>query len=237
MADTIFTQIIPLTAAMALPFPVLKGTRLLLAGKPVAHSMIFIVTWGIACFLALSAAVTWKAFLLDFFGVIATYTLPEKFSGWMHVILGLVFIGLGVRKLRLVMEQNGAPVPQESIEVTAFSIIKSTVKGELFKLKNGLLLLLIIHILFSSEITYSQSLIAAGMISITAMIWVSMPLLVYFWTGRQRDTVLEALKQWLTTNNATLIIFLYLFIGISVLSSGIGALIPELLEVVFEAVA
>jgi len=207
MADTIFTQIIPLTAAMALPFPVLKGTRLLLAGKPVAHSMIFIVTWGIACFLALSVAVTWKAFLLDFFGVIATYTLPEKFSGWMHVILGLVFIGLGVRKLRLVMEQNSAPVPQQSIEVTAFSIIKSTVKGELFKLKNGLLLLLIIHILLSSEITYSRSLIAAGIISITAMIWVAMPLLVYFWTGRQRDTVLEALKQWLTTNNATLIIF------------------------------
>ena len=46
MADTIFSQIIPLTAAMALPFPVLKGTRLLLAGKPVAHSMIFIFTWG-----------------------------------------------------------------------------------------------------------------------------------------------------------------------------------------------
>ncbi|MFC1832468.1 GAP family protein [Thermodesulfobacteriota bacterium] len=106
----------------------------------------------------------------------------------------------------------------------------------MFKLKNGLLLLLIIHILLSSEMTYRQSVIASGMISVTAMIWVSMPLLVYVWTGRQRDAVLEALKQWLIANNATLIIFLYLFIGISVLSSGIGELIPELLEVVFEAV-
>jgi len=236
MPDTIFSQIIPLTAAMAMPFPVLKGTRLLLAGKPVAHSMIFIAAWGSACFLALSAAVIWKALLLELFGVFVNYTLPEEFSGWMHIILGLVFIGLGVKKLKLVIEQNNAPVPQQSSEITVFSIIKSTVKEELLKLKNGLLLLLIIHILLSSEMTYRQSLITSGMVSITAMIWVSMPLLVYFWTGHQRGAVLEALKQWLIANNATLIIFLYLFIGISVLSSGIGELIPELLEVVFEAV-
>lgn len=236
MPDTIFSQIIPLTAAMALPFPVIKGTRLLLAGKPVVHSMIFIASWGIACFLALSAAVIWKALLLEIFGVFVNYTLPEKFSGWMHIILGFVFIGLGIKKFKLVIEQKGTSTPQQSIDITAFSIIKSTLKTELFKLKNGLLLLLIIHILLSSEMTYRQSLIASGMISITAMIWVSMPLLVYIWTGRQRDVVLEALKQWLIANNATLIIFLYLFIGISVLSSGIGELIPELLEVVFEAV-
>ncbi|MFT5702539.1 MAG: hypothetical protein ACI8ZB_005461 [Desulforhopalus sp.] len=42
MAGNIFPQIIPLMAAMALPFPVIKATRLLLAGKPVAHSIFFI---------------------------------------------------------------------------------------------------------------------------------------------------------------------------------------------------
>jgi hypothetical protein len=235
MPDTIFSQIIPLTAAMALPFPVLKGTRLLLAGKPVAHSMIFILTWGITCFLVLSSAVIWKAIILEFFGVFANYTLPEKFSGWVHIILGLLFIGLGVKKLKLGLEQKSAPVVQQSIEITAFFIITSTVKRELFKLKSGLLLLLMIHILLSSEMTYTQSLIASGMISTTAMIWVSMPLLVYFWMGNQRDAALEALKQWLIANNATLIIFIYLFIGISILSSGIEDLIPELLEVVFKA--
>ncbi|MFC1832467.1 hypothetical protein ACFL0S_10675 [Thermodesulfobacteriota bacterium] len=99
MPDTIFSQIIPLTAAMALPFPVIKGTRLLLAGKPVVHSMIFIATWGIACFLALSAAVIWKALLLEIFGVFVNYTLPEKFSGWMHIILGFVFIGASCKTI------------------------------------------------------------------------------------------------------------------------------------------
>lgn len=235
MPDTIFSQIIPLTAAMALPFPVLKGTRLLLAGKPIAHSMIFIFTWGIACFLVLSAAVIWKALILEFFGVFANYHLPEKFSGWVHIILGLAFISLGVKKLKLGIEKRSAPVVQQSIEITAFSIIKSTVKRELFKPKSSLLLLLMIHILLSSEMTYTQLLIASGMISTTAMIWVSIPLLVYFWMGHQRDEVLEALKQWLIANNATLIIFIYLFIGISTLSSGIEDLIPELLEVVFKA--
>ena len=207
----------------------------MLAGKPIAHSMIFILTWGIACFLVLSAAVIWKELILEFFGLFANYNLPEKFSSWVRIILGFVFIGLGVKKLKLGIEQKSDPVAHQSIEITAFSIITSTVKRELFKPKSGLLLLLIIHILLSSEMDYTQSLIASGMISTTAMIWVSMPLLVYFWVGRQRDEVLEALKQWLIANNATLIIFIYLFIGISTLSSGIEDLIPELLEVVFKA--
>lgn len=237
MQDTVFPQIIPLTMAMALPFPVLKGTRLLLAGKPVAHSMLFILTWGIACFLALNLAVICKAFLLEILGIIATYTPPEKFSGWMHIAMGLIFMGMGVKKLKLGLERKNTSAPQQSIEITASSIIKSTLKVELFKLKNGLLLFLIIYILLRSEMTFSQSLIASGMISITSMIWVSMPLLVYFWTGRQRDTILQALKEWLIINNATLIIIIYLFIGISILSSGIGELIPELIEVLFEAVA
>lgn len=124
--------------------------------------------------------------------------------------------------MKLGLEQKSTPVTQQSIEITAFSIMKSTMKEGVFKLKSSLLLSLIINILLSCEITHNQSLIAAAMISITAMIWVSMPLLVYFWTGSQRDAVLEALKQWLIANNATLIIFIYLFIGISVLSSGIG---------------
>ena len=42
-----------LTAAMALTFPVIKATRYLLGGKPFAHSLIFILTWGITIFLVI----------------------------------------------------------------------------------------------------------------------------------------------------------------------------------------
>ena len=237
MAGNIFSQIIPLTAAMALPFPVIKATRLLLAGKPVAHSILFIITWGITCFLTLCISILCKEYLLNYFEIIKGYAPPEDFSGWMHIILGLLFMSIGVKKLKLVVEQKSVSSPQQSIELTATSIIKATLKIELFQLKNGLLLLLIIHILLKSQMEFGQSLIASGTISITAMIWVSMPLLVYFWTGRQRDKILEALKEWLIRNNSTLIIFIYLFIGISTLSSGIGELLPELLEMVYQALS
>jgi hypothetical protein len=67
------------------------------------------------------------------------------------------------------------------------------------------------------------------------MIWVSMPLLVYIWTGSKRDKVSEALKEWLIRNNSTFIKFIYLFIGITTLSSGIGKLLPEVLEIAYQA--
>lgn len=232
--DNIFSQIIPLTAAMALPFPVIKAIRLLLAGRPVAHSTLFIVIWGIVCFLALSLAVIFKKILLGFFGIVTTYSPPAGFSGWMHIVLGLVFISIGVKKLKSGMEQRDTPPPQSSIELTSSAIIKAAVKIELFNLKNGLLLFFIFYILLKGQIGFERSIIASGLIAITAMIWVSMPLLVYFWTGRKRDIVLEKLKEWLVRNNAALVIFIYIFLGISALSSGIGELIPELLEKLFE---
>lgn len=235
--DNVFSQIIPLTAAMALPFPVIKATRYLLGGRPVAHSILFIVTWVITCFLVLSIAVILKSFLKGVFETITTYVPSKDFSGWIHIIIGFLFIGIGVKKVKLGLEQNNAPVPQQSIEITPSSIIRATLRTELFELKNALLLFLMIYIVLKSEMGVEQSLIASGMIAISALIWISMPLFVYFLTGRERDKVLELLKEWLMQNKDTLIIFIYLFIGISTLSSGIGALLPKLLEILFQAVA
>jgi hypothetical protein len=64
-----------------------------------------------------------------------------------------------------------------------------------------------------------------------------MPLFVYFISGSKRALILEQLKEWLNQNKDALVIFIYLFIGISTLSSGIGELIPKLLETLFQEVA
>lgn len=233
MVDSVFSQIIPLTAAMALPFPVIKGTRLLLVGKPVTHSLLFIVTWGVTFFMALLTSILFKESLLNFLGALGRYTPPESFSGWMHIVLGFLFMGIGVKRLKLGLERKNTPAAPQYVELSASAIIKSTVKIELFSLKNGLLLFFIIYILLKSQMSFGHTLVATGLISLTSMIWVSMPLLVYFWTGSKRGAVLEALKEWLIANNATLIVFIYLFIGISTLSTGIGEMIPKLLETVF----
>lgn len=101
MVDSVFSQIIPLTAAMALPFQVIKGRRLLLAGKPVTHSLQFIVTWGVTFFMALLTSILFKESLLNFLGALGRYTPPESFSGWMHIVLGFLFMGIGVKRLKL----------------------------------------------------------------------------------------------------------------------------------------
>ncbi|MFT5731145.1 MAG: hypothetical protein ACI8PB_005340 [Desulforhopalus sp.] len=237
MTGDIFSQIIPLMAAMALPFPVIKATRLLLAGKPVAHSILFISTWGVICFLVLSTSIIFKEYLLYSYEIIEAYTPHEDISGWMHIILGLLFMGIGIKKIKLVVEHDEVSQPRESLELTPITIVWATLKIELFQVKNGLLLSLVIYILLKSQLPIGQSLIASAMISISGMICVSMPLIVYFWAGSQRDTILEELKIWLIKNNSTLVIFIYLFIGISTLSSGIGELLPELLEIIYQSLS
>ena len=91
----------------------------------------------------------------------------------------------------------------------------------------------IMYILTKSEIALEHSLAVSGIIAFTSMIWIAIPLFVYVLAGHDRDRVLESLKQWLMQNNETLIIFIYLFIGISTLSTAIGELMPKLLELFF----
>ena len=148
----------------------------------------------------------------------------------MHLVLGLLFIVVGVKKVRHSLRQESIPAEQQSVPVTAFSIIKTTIHTVLFSLKNGLIMLFIMHLLVKSEIALAHSLAVSGIIAFTSMIWIAIPLFVYVLAGHDRDRVLESLKQWLMQNQGALIIFIYLFIGISTLSTAIGELIPELLE-------
>ncbi len=236
MTQNIFSQIVPLIVAMVLPAPMLKSIRYLLAGRPILHSILMIITWGITCFLVLGIAILLKDILQAVVEIHLADMPSRDFTGWMHLGIGFIFVVIGIKKLKRSLNQNNAPVAQQSIEITPYSIVKATIHTELFGLKNAFLMLLMIYILLKSNKEFGQSLIVSGMIEITSMIWISIPLFVYIFTGRERDHVLELLKKWLTQNKDTLIIFIYLFIGISTLSSGIGELIPRLLEQLLEDV-
>ena len=233
MTSSLFAQVVPLLVAMALPVPMIRAIRYLLAGRPVAHSMLMIVTWGTTFFLVLIFAITLKSFLKEIFEIHLTYQPSKDFSAWMHLVLGLLLIAIGVKKLQHGLLQESAPVVQQSLAITASSIIKATVHAVLFSLKNALLMFLIIYMFFKSEMGLEHSLAVSGIIAITSMIWIAMPLFVYLLAGHDRDRVLESIKQWLMQNKGTLIIFIYLFIGISTLSAGIGELIPKLLDLLF----
>lgn len=233
MTQSLFSQIIPLLVFMALPVPVLKAIRYLLAGRPVVHSLLMIVTWGIIFYLVLSMAVILKSFLKDMIEINSTYVSSKDLSGWMHLVLGLVLVTIGVKKLQLGLQQGHAPVVQKSIDVTPYSIIRTTIHTQLFSIKNALLMFLIIYLLFKSEAGLERGLLVSGIIALMSMIWIAMPLFVYLIAGHDRDRILELLKAWLIHNKDTLIIFIYLFIGISTLSSGLGELIPKLLEDLF----
>ena len=233
MTQSIFSQVVPLLVAMAVPAPMIKAILYLLAGRPVFHSLLMIVTWGAAFFLVLSFAVSLKSFLKDIVEIYSAHQPSEDLLSWMHFVLGLLFIAIGVKKLRHGLLQESAPVVQQSVPVTASSVIKATIHTMLFSTKNALIMLFIMYILTKSEIALEHSLAVSGIIAFTSMIWIAIPLFVYVLAGHDRDRVLESLKQWLMQNNETLIIFIYLFIGISTLSTAIGELMPKLLELFF----
>lgn len=231
MTGNLFTQVVPLLVAMALPFPMIKAILYLLAGRPVAHSLLMIVTWGASLFLILILAVSFKSYLLEASDIQLTYQPPADLSAWMHLALGLVFILIGVRKLRRTMLRESAPEETQALALSVFSIIKTTVHTAIFSIKNGLLVSLIVYKMINSKMALDHALAVSGITAITSMIWISIPLFVYVIAGRDRDRVLELLKHWLIQNKDALGIFVYLFIGISTLSAGIGELMPKLLDV------
>ena len=236
MTQHIFSQLIPLIVAMVLPMPMLKSIRYLLGGRPVFHSLLMIATWGITLFLVLSPVIILKSIFKDVFSTNLAYVPSKDYSGWMHLVIGFTFVGIGVKRLKQGLNQKNESVAQKSIEVTPYSVIRATIHTELFGLKNTLLVSLMIYLLLRSKSGFDQSLIISGMIALTSMIWVSLPLFVYIFTGRERDNVLELLKKWLIQNKGTLIIFIYLFIGISTFSAGIGEFLPKLLDGLFQEV-
>lgn len=178
----------------------------------------------------MSLSVSLKSFLLDFSEIHFANQTSKDFSSWMHLVMGLLFIVLGVKKLRHNLLQESAPVVQQSVPVTASSIIKATIHTVLFSAMNAPMMLFIMYLFVRSEIALEHSLAVSGLIAFTSMIWIAMPLFVYLLAGHDRDRVLESLKQWLMQNKETIVIVIYLFIGISTLSTAIGELIPKLLE-------
>ncbi|MEA3456169.1 MAG: GAP family protein [Campylobacterota bacterium] len=232
--DNIFVHIIPLTIAMTLPMPMLKATRSLLYGRPILYSMIIIITWGITLFFTLNIVVTLGVHLKELFIIKSEYIFPENSTSWMQILIGLAFIAIGVGKLDNSLKPDKRREPVKQVGSTALLTIKSTIKVELFSIKNFLLLLLLIYILIRVNMPSEKLLIVSGFISITAMFWMSVPLVVYFLAGRSRKQIMGMLRRWLDSNKDVLMIFIYLSIGITSLSAGVGGMIPSLLENIYE---
>ena len=237
MLETVFAQIIPLTVAMALPKPVLKATRYLLHGRPILHSVLLILTWGLSLFIVLYSCTAAGILIKEVTASKWTYDIPYSVENWIHVIVGLAFIVLGMKKLQENLTKTKKKVSTDHISVTLFSVIRSVLILEFFSIKNTLLILLIVNILMRDELPLKQLSIATGLISLTAMLWISMPLLAYFLAGHKRNMILELFKAWLMEHKNVLIIFIYIFIGISSLSSGLGSLMASVLESIYKTVS
>jgi len=83
-----------------------------------------------------------------------------------------------VKKLQHGLLQGSAPVEQQSLAITASSIIKATIHTVLFSLKNALLMFFIIYLLINRKTGLDHPLAVSGIIAITSMIWITMPLFV-----------------------------------------------------------
>ena len=104
--------------AMVLPAPMLKSIRYLLAGRPILHSILMIMTWGITCFLVLGMAILLKNVLQAVVEIHLADMPSRGYTGWMHLGTGFIFVVVGIKKLKRSLNQNNSPVTQQSNEIT-----------------------------------------------------------------------------------------------------------------------
>ncbi len=223
--ENVFAQIIPLTLAMVIPMPMLKATRYLLLGRPILHLSIFILTWGVSLFLILSTSVYIGNFFKDYLVIKASIGNNLNLESWIHIGLGILLIGKGLKKLKESINHRTKPIVYQLLDSKPINIIKMAIKTEFIGTKNSSLLLLTIYILITDNIAQSNILLTMLIISVISMFWFTILLAIYLMLGKDKNHTMEVTRNWLASNQYVLVIFVYIFIGVSALSNGLGGLI------------
>ena len=144
----------------------------------------------------------------------------------MKIVIGAVFIALGVRSWRSRPRDGEEPeTPGWMLAIDDFSAVKSFGFGVLLSAVNPKNLGLTI----SAAMTISASGLTDGEESIVMLIFVLiasitiiLPVAAYLVLGEKADTGLTTMKDWLNANNNTVMTVLFIVLGAKVLGDGLS---------------
>ncbi len=218
-------DVLPFAVGVAIsPIPIIAIILMLLSARAGANSAAFLAGWVVG---VTGAAVV----LLAVSGSLSTNVdgSPSTSSSTIKLVLGLALMAMAWRNFqKRPAEGQEAELPKWLDGIDSLTPPKAAGLGVLLSAINPKNLLLIAGaMLVVSQVphltTADQVVVVAVFVAI-AVSTVAAPVVIYRAAGAKAQTLLDAMKAWLTANNAVVMAVLLLVIGVVLLGKGIAGL-------------
>jgi hypothetical protein len=217
-------EILPLAIGIAIsPLPIIAVILMLTTPAARTNGPAFLAGWllGLAAVAGIVLVVT------DAAGA-ASSSGPSRLVSLIMLALGVVLLVLAWRQFKGRPEPGEeTPAPKWMKALDRFTATRSLTVGALLsgvKPKNLILAAAAAASIAQSGIAGPQQIVVLLVLILVGSVGIIVPVAVYFAMGDRAAPVLDGWKTWLSANNATVMIVLFLVFGVVLLGKGIGGL-------------
>jgi hypothetical protein len=215
---------LPFAVGVAIsPVPIIAIILMLLSSRAGANSTAFLAGWVVgvtgACVVLLAVS-----------GSLSTDSNggPSTSSSVIKLVLGLGLLGLARRNFQKRPRPGHDPeLPKWLASIDSLTPPKAAGLGVLLSAVNPKNLLLMAGAMVAVsqyDLTRADQVGVVAVFVVIAITTVAAPVVVYRVAGARAQHLLDQMKQWLTTNNATVMAVLLLVIGFVLIGKGISGL-------------
>jgi len=222
---SVISDILPQAIGVALsPFPIVAVILMLFTKRARSNGMAFMFGWFIALIVSGGLVLA-----LANAGKISTDGTPSTLANLIKLLLGLLFLFLAYRNWKQRPKAGEeAKMPAWMATIDTFSSGKSFGMAALLagvNPKNLGLTIAAAMTISQAGLSNSQSWVALMVFAILGSLTVAIPVLYYLIAGASAEDTLNGWKVWLIANNATVMIVLFLVLGVKLVGDGLGGLL------------
>jgi hypothetical protein len=222
MIWTAFGQALPSAVGIAIsPIPIVLVILMLVSARARTNGPAFLLGWVLG-----AASVTGIAFAVADGADAAIDSNASDGVNVFQLVLGLLFLALAVKQWKSRPQPGQEPVtPKLFATVDTMTTAKSLGLGFVACAANPKNLPLAASAgaaMAQTGLTGSQGAVAVLLFVLVASASVAAPVVVYFAMGDRANDILASWKVWLTANNATVMMVLFVVLGAKMLGSGLG---------------
>jgi hypothetical protein len=217
-------EILPLAIGIAIsPLPIIAVILMLTTPKARTNGPAFLAGWLLG--LVVVAGVV----------LVVTDAAGAASSSGSSRLVSAIILALGVVLLVLAWRRykgrpgpgEEAPAPKWMTALDGFTATRSLSVGALLsgvKPKNLILAAAAAASIAQSGLAGPQQVVVLLVLLLVGSVGIIVPVAVYFAMGDRAEPLLDGWKTWLSANNATVMIVLFLVFGVVLLGKGIGGL-------------